>query len=481
MSPSESGSVVPPPDCPAHADGAPAGSGAGTAEEGGMPLYTPEFTADPQAVYRKLRGCGRVAPVELAPGVRAWLVVDYAAALKVLRSPEIFSRDSRRWRAMEAGEVPPDSPMVPIMAWQPHALFADGEEHRRLRQVITDSVAGIDHHVLRDHVERHADRLIDGFAPAGEADLVSQYAQALPILVLGEMYGAPAALTERLLGATLRLMSGTDTQAAVARLRACAAELVALKHDRLGGDVVSRMLAHPAVRGNDEVVGALLLFIGYGGGILRVLVASGLRLLLADDRFAGDLATGGVSVEDALNELLWHDPPVANHAPHYPLRDIDFEGVRLRAGDPVLVSLAAAGTDPSTAVDSRSGNRAHLAWGAGSHTCPVQSQARLIATAAMERLLDRLPDLELAVPTDELEWGPGPVFRTPSVLPVRFPPAPTPARPGPPAAEGVSGPTPSSAAAAGVPMAAGQGERALDQALVRLVRRLVAWWHGEDR
>src|SRR5207253_10894174 len=109
-----------------------------------------------------------------------------------------------------------------------------------------------------------------------------------------------------------------------------------------------------------------------------------------------------------------------NYAVTYPERDLIFTGVRLPAYQPVVISFAAANTDPSKTSHHRTGNRAHLAWSAGPHTCPAKGHARLIAMTAIEMLLDRLPDLELAVPAHQLEWRPGPFHRALSALPVRF-------------------------------------------------------------
>lgn len=494
--PPESGSSVPPPGCPVHLSAAVDGPAA--LEAGGCPLYTPEFTADPWPIYQKLREHGPIAPVELAPGVRAWLVLDYATALKVLRSPETYSKDSRCWRALNAGEIPPDSPVLPVMTWQPNALFADGEEHHRLRQVVVDSLAKVDPYLLRGHVERHADRLVDQFAASGRAELVGQYAQALPVLVLSELYGAPGALGRRMLDAVLRLASGRETRAALAEMRTCTAELVALRRESPGEDVTSWTLAHPAALDDQEAVSTLQLSMGYGGTALRLLMATALRMLLCGDRFDGDLAGGSASVDDILNEVLWHDPPVANYAPHFPVRDVDLSGVRLREGDPVFVSLAAVSADPSVVVDSRSGNRAHLAWGAGPHACPAQSQARVIATVAMEKLLDRLPDVELAVPISRLEWNPGPFFRSSTALPVRFSPVPLSglAAGSPPAAGPEPGPVPAPGTAAagadpdaGTKTDAGTGAGAAGRraparasgAPRRLGGLLAAWWRGQRR
>lgn len=73
------------------------------------------------------------------------------------------------------------------------------------------------------------------------------------------------------------------------------------------------------------------------------------------------------------------------------------------------------------------GNRAHLSFGHGDHGCPFPAPelAEVIARTAIEVLLDRLPDIELAVEPDELLWLPSFWVRRLASLPVRFSPAMT--------------------------------------------------------
>ncbi|WP_223767855.1 cytochrome P450 [Streptomyces huiliensis] len=418
----------PPAGCPAH--GGARGEGPGAPGDEATPLHGPDFAADPHAVYRRLRRYGPVAPVELAPGVRAHLVTDYRAALDVLRSPEAFAKDARRWRALADGRVAPDNPVVPMMAYRPNCLFTDGEAHRRLRQAVTDSLERIDPNALRGYVERSADVLVDRVTEAGEADLLGDYAKVLPLLVFNQLFGCPPELGDRLVEGMSGIFDGVDAERANALVTATFTELIALKRRQPGADMTSWLMAHPAGLTDEEMIHQLVVLMGAGTEPQQNLIAGALRLLLCDDRFAGDLAGGSMPVDDALDEVLWLDPPMANYGVHYPTADLDFGGVRLRAGEPVVVSFAAANTDPALRPDhhsgQRTGNRAHLAWSAGPHHCPAKDPARLIASAAVERLLDRLPDLELAVPADRLVWRPGPFHRALTALPVRFPPQPVP-------------------------------------------------------
>ncbi|MCM2579905.1 cytochrome P450 [Streptomyces meridianus] len=421
MTTSETGPVsVPPPGCPAHAGHESAAPYDPSVEL----LYGPDFAADPASFYERLRRKGAVAPVELAPGVRAHLVTTYAGALEVLRSPERFSHDSRRWRALADGTVPADSPVVPMMMYRPNALWSDGDEHARLRGAINDSLGRVDPNALRGYVEESADTLIDVFGPQGEADLLGEYGAILPLLVFNKLFGCPREIGSKLVDAMSKIFdSNADAEKANMMLVEAIAELVALKRKEPRQDVTSWLMAHPAGLTDEEMMHQLVLLMGAGTEPQQNLICNGLLLLLSDDRFAGDLAGGSMPIEDALDEVLWSDPPMANYCVHYAIHDEEIDGCPVPEGEPVLISLAAANTDPSLVRDDqRGGSRAHLAWSAGPHTCPAKSPARLIAAVAVEKLLDRLPDIELAVDSAELMWRQGPFHRALAALPVHFPP-----------------------------------------------------------
>jgi cytochrome P450 len=382
-------------------------------------LYGPEFAADPSSVYAHLREHGPVAPVELAPGITASLVTGYEAALDVLRDPVTFPKDAREWQK----GVPADCPVLPMMMYRPNCRQSDGAAHTRLRTAVTDSLNRIDMAALRGYVEQSADTLIGRFAPKGAADLAADYARVLPLLVFNELFGCPPDIGERLVIGMTGIFDTVDAKDANETMRQAVVELIELKRNEPGNDVTSWLAAHPVGLTGEEMLHQITTLQGAGTEPLQNLIVNALRLLLSDARFAGDLSGGNLQVEDALDEVLWTDPPLANFAITFPAQDVDFAGTRLPAHQPVVISLAAANNDPMLGAEHREGNRAHLAWSAGPHTCPAQGQARLIASVAIEKILDALPEMELAVPTSMLKWRPGPFHRALTALPVNFPPA----------------------------------------------------------
>ncbi|OKJ75374.1 cytochrome P450 [Streptomyces sp. CB02460] len=394
-----------------------------------LALFGPAFAADPQGHYRALREHGPLAPVRIAPDVEALLVTDYQAAIDLLRDTHTFSKDPRAWQAT----IPPDSPVLPVLGHRPTALFSDGAVHARYREAINDSLALIEPHILRAEVARVARQLIGRFAATGSGDLIAQYARRLPMHIFVTWFGADPKDGERIVDGVAGMMnSAADAAAAYAELVDVVTRLVADRRARPRRDLTSYFLAHPAGLDNDETVRQITLVMSAGNDPMTNLIGNATLHMLTDERYAGSLHGGAMTAHEAINEVLWRDPPLANLAAHYPRHDTEFHGVRLRAGQLVLVSYAAANSQsppPVTDDGLRSGASAHLAWSAGPHRCPAKQPALLIAMTAVEQLTSLLCDARLAVPPDELLWRPGPFHRALAHLPIRFTPLDTTAAP----------------------------------------------------
>ncbi|MFB7380405.1 cytochrome P450 [Kitasatospora purpeofusca] len=454
--------AVPPPGCPAHAAGGgvpPATDRGGvppTAAHGGTlpgglpvgvpltPLYGSAVADDPHGLYARLRAqYGPVAPIELEPGVESWLVLGYPELLELTRNEALFSKDSRRWRVPAEGRLAADSRLQPMTSWRPTLLNLDGAEHQRLRAAVADTLARVDHRQLRETTEAAADALIDSWGPDGTADLVAQYARRLPLLVFTQLLGLPDEAGAHLIRLISHIAdSGPESVRANQEFQTLLVDLVRQRRTTPGADLTSWLLAHPAALTDEEAVHHLVVLMIAGNETTICWTGNTLRLLLTDRRFRATLTGGRLTVADALEEVLWRDPPTQNFPGRWATSDTVLGGQFIARGDMLVLGLAAANADPaaqgpgahghaSIGHASIGGNRAHLAWGAGKHVCPAQHPARIIVETAVETLLHRLPDLQLAVPPHELAWRPSPWSRALISLPVLYsaftpprPPAP---------------------------------------------------------
>jgi cytochrome P450 len=385
-------------------------------------MFTPEFAADPHGAYAEMRRLhGSLVPVLLHPDVPATLVIGYHTALKILHDQDRFPADPRRW---EEKGIDQSCPVKPMMEWRPNALRSSGIEHARYRGANVYSLNGVDLHGLRRVVQDVAVGLINGLVQAGKADLITQYAFPLAFQVLNTLLGCPPEIGERVAIGMAKIFEGIDAEAGNAMLAGALAELVVMKQQSPADDITSRLLQHESGLDVPEMVHQLACIYGAGIEPQQNLIANALLLILTDERFSGDVLDGNLTVRDALDEVLYQDAPMANFGISYPPYPVQIDGVWLPADQPVLISFSACNNDPVIVSDQRAGNRAHLAWSAGPHACPAQSAAYLIAQAAIDQILDALPEMELAVPAEDLVWRPGPFARALASLPVIVPGSP---------------------------------------------------------
>ncbi|MEV0966144.1 MULTISPECIES: cytochrome P450 [unclassified Streptomyces] len=400
-------------------------SGFGGQRPAATALYGPRLDGDTMpALYEELRGAhGPVAPVTVAPGIDAWLVLGHRELLRVARDEQDFSHDPRRWSPLRDGRVPPDSPILPYVGWRPALLFADGQQHRRMRTAVSDALARIDGHELRRRVRSAAEELIASFAGRGTADLLPHYARRLPLLVISGLLGLDERPGRRLVHAISRMGAATsDSGRASRRINAILLALIEEKRSRPGDDITSALLHHPARLTDEEVLHNLLVMFVVGHQSTVDWIATTLRVLLGDPAFRSSPTSGHLTADDALDLVLWRFPPTQNLPARYATRALRFGGQSIRAGDMLILGLAAANADPAVLPPGgpATGNRSHLAFGAGPHTCPAQDPARLITRTAVDTVRRLLPDMELAVEQSELAWVPSPWSKGLTALPVRF-------------------------------------------------------------
>ncbi|MFJ1554202.1 cytochrome P450 [Streptomyces mirabilis] len=402
-----------------------------------VPLSGPRFQTEPAELYREMRrDHGAVTPVVLDGDIPAWLVLGYRELHQVTGDPVLFSRDSELWNQWD--RVPDDWPLLPMIGRrQPSILYTVGERHRERAAMISDALEAVDPFELRAKAERFADELIDAVCAKGEADLIGDYAALLPVRVLAMLYGFAEEQGPGLVTALNDMVNGRENAlAGQQHLAGSMARLIADRKAAPASDVVSRMLANTAGFTDEEIIQDLMVMMAAGHQPTADWIGNSLRLMLTDERFAASLFGGRNSVAEAMNEVLWEDTPTQNVAGRWASRDAQLGGHRVRAGDLLLLGLQGANSDPQVRTDGSAltgGNNAHFSFGHGEHRCPFPAQevAEVIARTGIEVVLDRLPDIDLAVPADSLARRPSPWLRGLTELPVRF--TPTPALGGTPA------------------------------------------------
>jgi cytochrome P450 len=389
-------------------------------------LYGPEAATDPLGIYERLRKeHGSVAPVLLEGDIPAWLVLGYRDNRRVLDNPRQFSRDARIWRDWLDGRVEETSPLVPMLAWRPDCVSQDGEPHRRLRGAVTDGLLAASGRGVRRHATHFANKQIDAFADTGQADLVADYAEYLPMLVLTRILGLAEAEGRRLVESCAQVLKGgEDAVAHNHRIIEILGELAERKRAEPGSDFTTALLEHPAALDGEEVVSHLRLVLIAAHTTTSNLLARVLQLILTDTSRLSGLISGQLNISAVVEEVMWNSPPLAVLPGRFAAGDLELGGHHIQEGDLLVLGLAPGNLDPQVRPDpgvSVQGNQSHLAFSAGPHECPGQSIGQSIIEIAVDVLLHRLPGLRLAVSPEELTSTASTWESRLDSLPVEFP------------------------------------------------------------
>jgi 2-hydroxy-5-methyl-1-naphthoate 7-hydroxylase len=340
-----------------------------------------------------------------------------------------FAKHSSHWAALRNGEVPANWPFLPLVYGE-HMLMRDGDDHRRLRSLVSRDFTPARVEALRPRITEIVDGLVADVAAAGpEVDLVPTFTERLPMAVICELLGIPAAERPNLRSWTEILFSHTskpeENLAAGAALLEYLGNLAEHKRVSPGPDLTSAL-----VRGEDddklslqELVDCLFLLIIAGHETTVHLLGNAIVSLLAnpDQR---RLAVEDNRWEDVVEETLRRTPPVSGDLFRYALVPTDIAGVRIATGDAILLCLGAAATDPAqhgptaTQFDITRQQTGHLAFGHGPHFCLGAPLARLEAQIALPTLFQHLPNLKPATPLHQIPYSPSFLTYGPSSLPV---------------------------------------------------------------
>ena len=397
-------------------------------------IYSADFRAAPHRVFARMR---EQDPVLRQPGLDGetpiWFLTRHEDVAAVLMDDERFVRDPRL--ALTAEELAAEPTPPAIAATENHMLNRDGEDHRRLRRLVTKAFTPKMVEQLRPRVQAIADELLDAVEPRGEMDLSADYAFPLPITVIAEMLGVPGADHARLKEWSDAIISPALGDDDLERLSAQLNEFVvylteffAARRAEPQDDLVSALLAARDAEdalSEEELFGTVVLLIVAGHETTVGLIGNAVVNLLEQPEQLALVRDDPSLMAAAVEELLRFEGPVERSLNRWAATDVELGGLSIARGDLVIPILAAADHDPERfpepdRLDVCRADTRHLAFGRGSHYCLGAPLARLEAQIALETLFRRLPGLRLAVPRAELEWRATPGFRRAATLPVAW-------------------------------------------------------------
>ena len=364
------------------------------------------FYDSPYETYRALR---EHDPVRRLPDGGVFLT-RYADMERVYKDTSVFSSD-------KTIEFLPKFGRTPLYEHHTTSLvFSDPPLHTRVRRAIAGALTLRAVAELEPAVEALVDRLLDAMAGQGHADLIADFAAAIPIEVIGNLLGVPRDERGPLRDWSLAILGALEpalTPEAASRGNRAVVEfcdylrvVVADRRARPGDpehDVLTRLIAGESSDdrlSETELLQNCIFILNAGHETTTNLIGNGLFALLQWPAEKRRLIGRPELIRSAVEELLRFESPVqlGNRAA---TEATVIGGVALPKGSLITLCIAAANRDPAQFADpdrldlAREPNR-QLAFGFGVHQCAGLAVARMEGRIAIGRFLGRFPEYRLA-------------------------------------------------------------------------------------
>ncbi|WP_414168469.1 cytochrome P450 [Streptoverticillium reticulum] len=352
-----------------------------------------------------------VVPVTLPSGDDALLVTRYQDVRALL----VDQRISRNLNRPGAARISKGNSM-----FQDSRMDPDPPEHTRVRRLVLRAFSPARVEKLRPFIHSTVDELLDTMEAkggGGPVDLCETLAFPLPIRVITTLLGVPEQDMDRFRGWTDAFLSvsrftGPEIRAAMQEMSGYIAELIAAKRERPGDDLISDM-----IRVSDEQDGTLteyelhwwarlLLLVGYETTATQL--AGTVAMLLSHPEQLEKVRADWSLVPQAVEEALrWKLVGSSVSMLRYATEDVELpSGAVVPAGSSVIPAVDSANQDPSVFADPGTFDITrtdpNLTLSLGPHFCIGATLARVQLAIAVEALLRRFPDLQLAVPARDL-------------------------------------------------------------------------------
>jgi cytochrome P450 len=385
------------------------------------------YFQDPLAVFARLRDSRPVTPVTMPDGGRQWLVTRYEDVRSALADPRL-AKDWMKHMAPQGWTPDPAG-----MYLNRHMLNLDPPDHARLRRLVVKAFTPRRVAAMRPRVEVITAGLLDALAAGpDEADLIEAFAFPLPVTVICELLGVPAADQDKFQHWSHAVLSSTagpqELREAGLAMYTYFTELVAAKRKAPADDLLSALIA--ATDEGDsldeqELIGMIFLLMIAGHETTVNLIASGVLALLKFPDEMARLRSDPSLLPAAVEELLRYANPLNHATERFTLEPVVIGGVEIPAHEWVICVTSSANHDPSRfgspgRLDLGRDTSGHLAFGHGIHYCLGAPLARLEGEIAFGALLSRFPALSLAVPATSLRWRPSSLIHGLEALPVRL-------------------------------------------------------------
>jgi cytochrome P450 len=377
-------------------------------------IADPAVKRDPVAFYEEVRAGGPLVRSRIG-----YLTADHGISHELLRSDDfrVLSIGSNlpapmRWLERRARDDLPH-PLRP-----PSLLAVEPPEHTRYRKTVSSVFTPRAVAALRDGVEQTAMALLDQLArEPSVVDIVDRYCAQLPVAIISDILGVPDPDRRHVLEFGELAAPSLDFGLTWAQYRRVHHGIAAFSFwlsehlrqlRRTPGDNLMSQLIQTAENGSEETyldetelqaIAGLVLAAGFETTVN--LLGNGIRMLLDAPEHLRTLSERPELWPNAVEEILRLESPVQLTA-RLALTDTEVAGTSIKAGELVIVYIAAANRDPAVFTDphrfdiERANAGKHLAFSGGRHFCLGAALARAEGEVGLRTFFDRFPDVRSA-------------------------------------------------------------------------------------
>lgn len=367
----------------------------------------------PPPEYTKFRKESPIIKAKTWDGSLVWLVTRHADVHTVLTDPR-FSKVRTQPGFPETG------PGGKAAAFATKATFVDMDppEHTRHRGMIEQDFAPEKVESMRPQIQQIVDQVFDEMIKneSQPVDLLSSFGMPVPTLVIYKMLGIPYEDHEFLHKCNSIRTNGSATSAesstASKDLMDYLARLVEKKEKSPSDDIISRLVIEKVHKGeltHEELVAMSFLLLVAGNATTANMITLGVLTLLQHPDQLNEIRQNPSLIKDAVEEIFRYLTGSQFATRRLAIEDVQVGDTLIKKGEGVWALNASADEDElvfkdPTRFDIHRKPNPHLAFGDGIHVCVAQDLARAEVQIAIETLIRRLPNLQLAIPADQLEY-----------------------------------------------------------------------------
>ena len=354
-------------------------------------------------------------PIPTGPGF--WTLTRHADILEASRNPEVYCSGKG---ATSIADLPPQ-----FNEFFGGMINMDDPRHGHQRRIVSRGFTPKALGKIEVDVQRRADVIIDRVIERGECDFVADIAAPLPLEIICDMMDIPKSQHAMVFEKTNCILGLGDPDftaegadligtalAAGAELAALMNELAEIRRVTPGDDLTSALLNADLEDGamtGAELASFFVLLVVAGNETTRNAISHGMKALCdyPDQRRMWQ-ADFEASAATAVEEIVrWATPVI--HMRRTCTRDTQLGGQEMKEGDKVVLFYSSANRDEKVFQDPHSFDIArtpneHVGFGGpGPHFCMGANLARREIRVMFDRILHRLPDLEITGPPARLQ------------------------------------------------------------------------------